>query len=120
MKRVAVAAVLTLMVATPGGAAAQAARVPGPVAHRLAGTMRPAAAPRPVTPPAMRRSGGTVGLVVGGIIGGAFGTFVGAGACSFNDDDQRNCTLRMPLFGLAGAAAAGALGWLLGQAVGTG
>ncbi len=67
----------------------------------------------------MRRvSGSTVGVITGGILGGAFGTFIGMGACSYNDDDQTKCNIRMPLYGLAGALVVGGLGWVVGRLIG--
>ncbi len=96
---------------------AQAPLAP-PAAHRLAvrpfetiGTTVPAAELRRVAP-----SG--VGLVLGGVAGAAFGTFIGMAACSYNDDDQTNCTVRMPLLGLSGALVGGGLGWAIGRLFG--
>lgn len=101
----------------PAVLAAQAPIAP-PGVHRL--TVRPAGA---VTSGAelvgLRRvAPSRVGLVVGGIAGAALGTYVGMAACSFNDDDQRNCTTRMPLHAVTGALIGGGIGWVVGRAFG--
>lgn len=102
------------LVALPVPMLAQA-RVAGPAAHDLPMRVSVAADAPIVHDQLMRRaSGSRIGLIAGGILGAAFGTFVGMGSCSFNDDDQDKCTLRMPLFGLGVAAVGAGLGALLG------
>jgi hypothetical protein len=94
------------------------ARVVGPMAHNLPGQVSSTTA-EPALDASMRRvSGSTVGMFTGGILGAAFGTYVGMAACSFNDDDQDKCIVRMPLYGLAGAVVVGGLGWVVGRVVG--
>jgi hypothetical protein len=103
-----------LLLATP-----LAAQTPirGPVPHRLL------VAPRAEVRPAMEvrdirasRAPRTLGIV-GAVLGAAAGTFVGAAGCSYSDDDQRDCTTKMPLYGLSGALITGGLFWLIGKAV---
>jgi hypothetical protein len=95
------------------------ARVAGPAAHLLPSRVPVRVEAAPPLELSMRRvQGSTVGMITGGVLGAAFGTYVGMAACSFNDDDQTNCTVRMPLYGLAGAAVIGGLGWVLGRLVG--
>jgi hypothetical protein len=95
------------------------ARVAGPVAHALPTRIPvPADAHLDLDASMRRVSGPTVGMLAGGLIGAAFGTYVGMAACSFNDDDQTKCTIRMPFYGLAGAAVVGGLGWVVGRLVG--
>lgn len=94
------------------------ARVPGPAAHALP-TRVPVAVEAPsIDVLTMRRaSGSTIGMISGGLIGAALGTYVGMGACSFNDDDQDKCIIRMPLHALAGAVVVGGLGWVVGRLI---
>lgn len=94
------------------------ARLVGPMAHNLPGQVSSTTA-EPALDASMRRtSGSTIGLITGGVLGAAFGTYVGMAACSFNDDDQDKCIVRMPLHALAGAVVVGGLGWVVGQVVG--
>lgn len=95
------------------------ARIAGPMTHDLPVRAASAAEAHVVPELAMRRARGSrIGLITGGVIGAAFGTYMGMASCSFNDDDQEKCTLRMPLFGLAGAVVVGGLGSVLGRLVG--
>jgi len=93
-------------------------RVAGPVAHAL-----PTRVPVPVeTHPALeaslrRVSGSTIGMITGGVLGAAFGIYMGMAACSFNDDDQTKCTTRMPFYSLANAVVVGGLGWVVGRLI---
>jgi hypothetical protein len=92
--------------------------IPGPVPHRLLITPR-AESQVPVARVAeirASRAPRTLGII-GAVLGAAGGTFVGAAGCSFSDDDQRDCTAKMPLYGLSGALLTGGLFWLIGKAV---
>jgi hypothetical protein len=104
-----------LLLATP--LAAQAP-IRGPVPHRLVVTPRADARAPIATPRDVRasRAPRTLGII-GAVLGAAGGTFVGAAGCSFSDDDQRDCTAKMPLSGLSGAVITGGLFWLIGKAV---
>lgn len=104
-----------LLLATP--LAAQSP-IPGPAPHRLMPAPH-VTSPSPVAVvPAVRasRAPRTLGII-GAVLGAAGGTFVGAAGCSYSDDDQRNCTTKMPLYGLSGAVITGGLFWLIGKAV---
>jgi hypothetical protein len=95
------------------------ARVAGPSAHSLPTRVPVRVEAHPELEASLRRaSGGTVGAIAGGVLGAAFGSFVGMADCSFNDDDQRNCTVEMPLWAIAGAVVGGGVGWVLGRLVG--
>jgi hypothetical protein len=94
------------------------ARLAGPTAHALPTRVPVVAEVHPGLDASMRRaSGSTIGTIAGGLLGAAFGTYVGMAACSFNDDDQTKCTTRMPFYGVAGAVVVGGLGWVLGRLV---
>ncbi len=111
-------AVLSLaLLILPSPVLAQA-RVAGPTQHALTTRVPVLTEVHPGLEVPMRRaSGATIGTIAGGLIGAAFGTYVGMAACSFNDDDQTKCTTRMPLYGLAGAVVVGGLGWVVGRLV---
>lgn len=113
MKRLALSLSLSLVL-LPAPMLAQA-RLAGPSAHDLPMRVPLAMEAPPIQAPLMRRaSGSRIGLISGGILGAAFGTLLGMGSCSFNDDDQDQCTIRMPLFGLGAAAVGAGLGALIG------
>ena len=95
------------------------APVARPAAHALTTRIPVLAETHPALDASMRRvSGATVGTITGGVLGAAFGTFLGMGACSYSDDDQTKCTTRMPWYGLAGAVVVGGLGWVVGRLMG--
>ncbi len=104
-----------LLLAVP--LAAQAP-IRGPVPHRLGVTSRPAA-PLPTLERRDVRASRTPRAlgIVGAVLGAAGGTFLGAAGCSYSDDDQRNCSTKMPLYGLSGALITGGLFWLVGKAI---
>lgn len=107
---------LTLLLLTTPLAAQ--APIRGPVPHRLLVAPRAEERVPAVEIRDMRvsRAPRTLGIV-GAVLGAAGGTFVGAASCSYSDDDQRDCTAKMPLYGLSGALITGGLFWLIGRAV---
>ena len=111
MKQLALSLALVLL---PAPMLAQA-RVAGPSAHDLPMRVPVAAETSSSQDIFMRRaSGSRIGLISGGILGAAFGTFLGMGSCSWNDDDQDQCTLKMSISALGGAAVGAGIGALLG------